>query len=213
MKENRKRRALVLTVAAFAMAFVLTACTQTADSDIGDGGSSSNLENPAPTPSPTPASTTYTVKITNQGSTYSTATASPTSASEGETVTLTAKATEGYKFDKWTVTGGGVTIVNPSEANATFTMGSQNVEITAEFSLNVTQVTVKFNAEGGTVTPAQKTLKKGEAVGELPTPTRSGYSFVGWYDKENGQGTKWESTTKVDADTTLYAYWNNSQNP
>ena len=44
------------------------------------------------------------------------------------------------------------------------------------------------------------------SIGSLPTPTRSGYAFDGWYTAANG-GTKITDTTKVTANTTVYAHW------
>lgn len=44
------------------------------------------------------------------------------------------------------------------------------------------------------------------SIGSLPTPTRSGYAFDGWYTAANG-GTKITDSTKVTANTTIYAHW------
>lgn len=44
------------------------------------------------------------------------------------------------------------------------------------------------------------------SVGSLPTPTRSGYAFDGWYTAASG-GTKITDSTKVTANTTVYAHW------
>lgn len=44
------------------------------------------------------------------------------------------------------------------------------------------------------------------SIGSLPTPTRSGYGFDGWYTAANG-GTKITDSTKVTANTTVYAHW------
>ena len=44
------------------------------------------------------------------------------------------------------------------------------------------------------------------SIGSLPTPTRSGYTFDGWYTAANG-GTKITASTKVTANTTVYAHW------
>ena len=41
--------------------------------------------------------------------------------------------------------------------------------------------TLTFNANGGTVGTASKTVTYGHAYGELPIPTRTGYNFDGWY--------------------------------
>ena len=49
-------------------------------------------------------------------------------------------------------------------------------------------------------------LAKGKAVGALPTPTRDGYAFKGWFTKKSG-GTKITTKTKVTKNVTWYAQW------
>lgn len=39
-----------------------------------------------------------------------------------------------------------------------------------------------------------------------PIPSREGYTFNGWYTAASG-GTRWNATTAISADTTLYAQW------
>ena len=70
---------------------------------------------------------------------------------------------------------------------------------------------VIFNPNGGTVDVTSKNVKTGETYGTLPTPTKSGYNFDGWYTEASG-GTKIESSTIVNlsADQTLYAHWSSS---
>ncbi len=41
--------------------------------------------------------------------------------------------------------------------------------------------TVTFDPNGGTVTPTTKEVLYGSTYGELPTPTRTGYTFAGWW--------------------------------
>lgn len=76
--------------------------------------------------------TTYTVTV-NGG------TASPAKAKEGETVTIIAEKTD--TFQNWTVVAGGITLENESIPTTTFTMGKENVVITANYS------------SGGNITP------------------------------------------------------------
>jgi uncharacterized repeat protein (TIGR02543 family) len=66
-----------------------------------------------------------------------------------------------------------------------------------------------FYAQGGTVSVADRFVTFDAVVGELPTPTRSGYTFGGWYTAENGGGTKYTEIAVYsrDANTTLYASW------
>ena len=67
---------------------------------------------------------------------------------------------------------------------------------------------VTFNANGGSVGTASTTVYSGFQYGSLPTPTRSGYTFDGWYTAASG-GSKVTSSTIVstDANHTLYAHW------
>ena len=44
------------------------------------------------------------------------------------------------------------------------------------------------------------------SIGPLPTPTRSGYHFDGWYTAASN-GTKITDSTKIMANTTIYAHW------
>lgn len=76
--------------------------------------------------------TTYTVTVSG-------GTASPAKAKEGETVTITAEKTD--TFQNWTVVAGGITLENESLPTTTFTMGKENVVITANYS------------SGGNITP------------------------------------------------------------
>lgn len=69
--------------------------------------------------------------------------------------------------------------------------------------------TVNFNANGGSVSTSYKQVKAGETYGNLPTPTRNGYIFDGWYTAASG-GTKVTSSTTVNLSSdqiTLYAHW------
>lgn len=65
---------------------------------------------------------------------------------------------------------------------------------------------VLFNANGGNCSTTTKKVWKGDKVGNLPTPTRSGYKFLGWYTSANG-GTKVSESTVVNSDVTYYARW------
>ena len=69
-----------------------------------------------------------------------------------------------------------------------------------------TKCTLVYNANGGTVSPSSKTVNKGEAIGTLPTPTRSGYTFNGWFTAIEG-GSKVASTTRLETNAAIYAHW------
>ena len=74
----------------------------------------------------------------------------------------------------------------------------------------VTQYTISWNANGGTVSPTSNTVNSGTTV-SAPTPTRSGYTFLYWRDTPSAfsyiyqinPGGSWTVTSNI----TFYAYW------
>lgn len=68
--------------------------------------------------------------------------------------------------------------------------------------------TLYFQANGGTVSPANKSVTYDAKVGTLPTPTKSGDVFMGWFDEAGNQYTA-DTVYKVDGNTTLTARWQN----
>lgn len=65
-------------------------------------------------------------------------------------------------------------------------------------------VTVSFNANGGYCLRSFKTLPADTAVGTLPTSTREGYVFVGWYTED---GRRASEAVIVSEDMLLTAEW------
>jgi uncharacterized repeat protein (TIGR02543 family) len=67
--------------------------------------------------------------------------------------------------------------------------------------------TVNFNSDSSLY--ASKTVTSGSALGaNWPNnPSKSGYSFDGWFTGLNGAGTMFSSSTIIDADVALYAKW------
>ena len=66
--------------------------------------------------------------------------------------------------------------------------------------------TVYLNANGGSVSPSSLTCNNGGTLGALPTPTRDGYAFIGWFDGEDN-GSQVSADTLAVPDQTLYAMW------
>ena len=66
--------------------------------------------------------------------------------------------------------------------------------------------TVSFDANGGTVSPADAVTDKDGKLAELPTPERAKYTFKGWFTAANG-GTEVTVDTVYTEDTTIYAQW------
>ena len=82
---------------------------------------------------------------------------------------------------------------------------SDGVTVTLVANYTANNYTVTFEANGGTVSPTTKSVTYDSTYGDLPTPTRTGYSFTGW----TLNGTKITSTTtvKTASNHTLVAQW------
>lgn len=146
---------------------------------------------------------TYTITVQTDG--HGTASASSTTATAGKQITLTATSNSGYRFARWEVVLGDITITNN-----TFTMPAKNVTIKAIFNRKSSGGSVffwdlKFDTNGGskidTVTEWEySTIDLDEYV-----PEKEGYKFVGWYADEDL--TKEIDEVYLTEDTTVYAKW------
>lgn len=144
---------------------------------------------------------TFTVTFNGNGG----GTPSPTSKTVTYNSTYGTLATctrTGYTLKGWyTATSGGTKIETSTKVTIT-----ANQTLYAQWTANT--YTVTYNANSGTVSPASKTITYGAAYGTLPTPTRSGYKFLGWFTAASG-GTQVTSSTTVNTtgDRTIYAHW------
>lgn len=165
----------------------------------------------SPEPSEVTGNVTYTAQFRDSLNTYditynlnngTNAPGNPSSYTYGTAVTLAAPTRTGYTFGGWfenaDFSGTAVTEI-PADATEAKTFY-------AKWTAN--EYTVTFDANEGTVKPESKTVTYDGTYGELPTPTRSGYKFLGWFTDVTG-------TDKVTADNkvsitaaqTLYAHW------
>ena len=117
--------------------------------------------------------------------------------------TLAVTSRTGYTLAGWfTAPSGGTQVTD----GTTVTIASAHT-LYAQWTANT--YTVTFDAQGGTApSPTSKTVTYGATYGTLPTTSREGYEFTGWFTAPNG-GTKVLETTPVaiTSDQTLYARW------
>ena len=77
----------------------------------------------------------------------------------------------------------------------------------SNFAMVAARPVVSFDSQGGTTcTDAQVGI--GGTLDSLPTSTRTGYTFDGWYLTKDCTGTKLDTSHVYHADTTVYAKWN-----
>ena len=146
----------------------------------------------------------YTVTWNANGGTVSPASVSKTHGSTLGTLptpTRAATAEYSYTFAGWfTAASGGTQI-------STTTTVTGNVTYYAHWTATKRSYTATFNGNGGkTPSPSTITKEYNVALGTLPTCSRTGYTFLGWYTASSG-GTKISTTTVVTKDITYYAQW------
>lgn len=160
---------------------------------------------------------TYQVTVKN-----STATNSGAGFYEADkTVTIHAGSRSNYTFIGWT-TSSGVTFANAAKADTTFKMPAKAVEVTANWRYTGSDsdndkdddYTLKYVTNGGKVISSEtKSRSWVKDYEDLPTPTRSGYRFEGWY-YDTRLTDKVTDDVKVNKTVvTLYARWSSSETP
>lgn len=81
-----------------------------------------------------------------------------------------------------------------------------NTTLYAKWSQAATY-TVTFNSQGGSAVSPISNVASGSTIAAPTQPTRSGFTFGGWY-KESGLTNQWNFTTdRVGGNITLYARW------
>lgn len=109
----------------------------------------------------------------------------------GSSVTLTATVKNGYTWSKWTWTGSG------SSTNQTFTFTINNAyQFVANSTANTYSITLDEN-DGNELSDITYTVET--ETFNLPTPTRTGYNFIGW---TGSNGTTLQTTVSIAKGTT-----------
>lgn len=119
------------------------------------------------------------------------------------TLSNTVPTRMGHTFTGWNT--------EPDGSGTGYDPGSRygyNAPVTLYAQWTVNTYVVTFDAQGGSVTPASKSVTYGQPYGSLPVPVRAGYRFDGWFTVATG-GTQVtaETVVTVTAAQTLYAHW------
>ena len=113
----------------------------------------------------------------------------------------------GYKLQGWYTRASGGTRIYTTTKVTTLA----NETLYARWTANTYKVS--FDPNGGSVGTKSKTVTYNATYGSMPTPTRSGYSFTGWYtDTSGGKHIVASTAVKLTAPTTLYARWSKMSN-
>ena len=149
----------------------------------------------------------YTVTFNGNGNTGGSMSAQEFNCGESKALTANAFTKTGHTFAGWATTANGsVEYTDKESVNLSIT-NNDNIPLYAQWTPK--QVTITWNANGGIVTPSTSTyIYDGSSV-TLPTPTRDGYNFKGWYTSASGgnQITDIGTNNKPASDVTYYAQW------
>ncbi len=144
---------------------------------------------------------TYTVSYSEQGGN----TVSDATVNYGSSTTLPSISRSGYTFNGWYTASSGGTFVGL--AGTSYGPVTSNVTLYAQWT--VITYTVNWNANGGTVSPTSHSGAYGTVV-TVPTPTRSGYTFLYWASSPSGDfvtGPTAGGSYTIIGNTTWYARW------
>ena len=83
-------------------------------------------------------------------------------------------------------------------------MGSSGFNVSGVRFIEI--VWISFDANGGSVGELMRSAEEGGGIGTLPVPTRTGYTFSGWWTSASG-GSQIYASTQATGNTTYYARW------
>lgn len=151
-------------------------------------------------PSPSIPSKKYTITYDSNGGSGEMKSDTVEQGKEFTLPNCTFTAPDGKEFKTWK-------IENKEYApNDTYLFTKDTTVYVVWKKIDASTYTITFDANGGTVTPSKMITQNDGTLSSLPTPTRNGYTFKGWYTSANG-GVKVNENEVYSKDTTLYAKW------
>lgn len=137
---------------------------------------------------------------------------------EASALSNTIPVRPGYAFTYWTTNADGSGTRYNAGANIPYDANA-NLKLYAQWTANQYTNTLSYNANGGSGAPASQTANvtfpNTQSTFNVSStkPTRTGYTFAGWYDAASG-GNKIGSTVTVGSSSnagnqsrTIYAHW------
>lgn len=150
----------------------------------------------------------YTIHYNGNGATSGSMTNTTHTYDDPKALTLNGFEKAGYHFQGWSTNtdAAAITYTNGQTVSNLTTTHNDVIELYAVWEPN--DYTIIFSENGGTPITSTKIVTYDQTYGTLPTPTRTGYTFQGWYTAASG-GTQITTDTKVSItqNQTLYAHW------
>ena len=112
----------------------------------------------------------------------------------GSSYSVASPLITGYTADKLTVSG-----------------SMPDSDVTVDVTFTAKDYTVTYESNGGSTVPSQA-VKYNETANKPADPTKSGYTFAGWYTEEKLTN-KYDFAAPVTGNITLYAKWTRNYTP
>ena len=112
----------------------------------------------------------------------------------GSSYSVASPLITGYTADKLTVSG-----------------SMPDSDVTVDVTFTAKDYTVTYESNGGSTVPSQA-VKYNETANKPADPTKSGYTFAGWYTEEKLTN-KYDFAAPVTGNITLYAKWTRNYAP
>ena len=148
---------------------------------------------------------TYTVKYNGNGNTSGNTANSSHTYDVSKRLTANGFYRTGYTFNGWNTSsnGYGTNYYNQQSVINLTAKNGATFNLYAKWQINT--YTLTYNNNGGSGC-SSKTLNYNDYYDLSCTPSRSGYTFDGWYTSSSG-GSKVSTSNKITKDTTIYAHW------
>lgn len=135
---------------------------------------------------------------------------SPATVAEGAQLNISATANTGFVFANWSVSGTGSSVTNTSNASTTFTMGTANTTLTANFT-QVNTYTVTYHANVVGTADVEVEYNQGATVTVAANSfSNPGYAFTKWTTNADGTGSEYQpgdNIQNIQSNINLYAQW------
>lgn len=146
----------------------------------------------------------YTVTFDANGGSCDTG--SLVTGTDGKLPSLPTAARDGFSFDGWfTLAEGGEKITTSYEF-------SEDATVYAHWTVVTVTYTITFDANGGSCGTVSLETGPDGRLPSLPTATREGYAFTGWYTLAES-GDRVSTSYVFSDDATVYAHWGGSPGP
>jgi uncharacterized repeat protein (TIGR02543 family) len=171
-----------------------------------------------------PPDPTYSVTYNGNGQTGGAVPIDTKQYKQGDKVTVLGNVflllKTGYSLTGWNTAANGTGTTYPANGSGSFTMPGNSVTLYAQWKPN--NYTVTYNPDGGVIGKTTQVKLYDSTYGKgadgitadpMPVPTKSGYTFAGWFTQPNGVGGQINDSTKMSiaANHTLHAKWLLSQ--